>query len=74
MKRNNLMLRRKTSIAQKDPDLLVAKIVSYILRVRRLRLKFSYQPADIIAFDETPIWADMVSNTTVDVVGKKLLV
>ena len=71
MKRNNLSLRRKTSVAQKDPDLLVAKIVSYILRVRRLRLKYSYQPADIIAFDETPIWADMVSDTTVDVVGKK---
>ena len=71
MKRNNLSLRRKTSVAQKDPDLLVAKIVSYILRVRRLRLKFLYQPADIIAFDETPIWADMVSDTTVDVVGKK---
>ena len=74
MKRHNLSLRRKTSVAQKDPDLLIAKIVSYILRVRRLRMKYSYQPADIIAFDETPIWADMVSDTTVDVVGKKLLV
>ena len=71
MKRNNLSLRRKTSVAQKDPDLLISKIVSYILRVRRLRMKYSYQPSDIIAFDETPVWADMVSDTTVDVVGKK---
>ena len=39
--------------------------------MRRLRIKYSYQPSDIIAFDETPVWADMVSNTTVDVVGKK---
>ena len=74
MKQHNLSLRRKTSVAQKDPDLLIAKIVSYILHVRRFRMKYSYQPADIIAFDETPIWADMVSDTTVDVVGKKLLV
>ena len=36
MKRHNLSLRRKTSVAQKDPDLLIAKIVSYKLRVRRL--------------------------------------
>ena len=66
-----MSLKRKTSVAQKDPVLLIAKIVSYILRVRRLRIKDSYQPSDIIAFDETPVWADMVFNTTVDVVGKK---
>ena len=39
--------------------------------MRRLRIKYSYQPSDIIAFDEAPVWADMVSNTTVGVVGKK---
>ena len=71
MKRHNLSMRRKTSVVQKDPDLLIAKIVSYILRVRRIRIRYSYQPSDIIAFDETPVWADMVSNATVDVVGKK---
>ena len=73
MKRHNLSLRSKTSVAQKNPDILIAKIVSYILRVRRLRIKYSYQRSDIIAFDETPVWADMVSNTTVDIVGKKII-
>ena len=34
-------------------------------------MKYSCQPSDIIAFDETPVWADTVSDTTVDVVGKK---
>ena len=34
-------------------------------------MKYSYQPSDIIAFDETTVWADMVSDTTVDVGGKK---
>ena len=72
MKRHDLSLRRKTSVAQKNPpDLSIAKIVFYILRVRRLRIKYSYQSSDIITFDETPVWADIVSNTTVDVVGKK---
>ena len=66
-----LSMQRKTSVAYKDPDLLIAKIVSHILRVRKSQIKYSYQPADIIVFDETPVWADMVSNTTVDVVEKK---
>ena len=29
MRRNNLSLWRKTSVAQKDPDKLIAKLVSY---------------------------------------------
>eukprot|EP00794_Sanderia_malayensis_P013386 gene13386-14759_t len=73
MKRHGLSLRRQTSIAQKDPDLLIAKIVSYILRVRRLRQKYCYRFNDIIAFDKTPVWADMVSSTTVDVTGSKTI-
>ena len=36
------------------------------------RIKYSYQPVNIIAFDETPVWAQMVSDITVDIVGKKL--
>ena len=30
----------------------------------------NYQPSDIIAFDETPVRADMVSETTVNVTPK----
>ena len=41
------------------------------MRVRKLRKKYSYQPADITAFDKSPVWADMVSDTIVDVAGKK---
>ena len=69
---HGLSLRRQTSATQKDPDLLVAKISSYVLRVCRLR-EFSYQFSDIIAFDETSVWADMVSSTTIDVTGTKTI-
>ena len=51
----------------------MSKVVSYILRVRRLSETFDYHPADIVAFDETPIWADMTSNTTIDVCGKRTI-
>ena len=30
MKRHGLSLRRKTSVVQKDPDMLIGKLVSYI--------------------------------------------
>ena len=73
MRRNHLSLRRKTSIAQKDPDRLVAKVVSYVLQVRRMQAQNGYSPYNIIALDETPVWSDMVSETTVDKTGKKTM-
>ena len=51
--------------------LMIGKIVIYILNVRRLNQTFSYQTASIIAMDEMSIWADMVSNTTIDKSGKQ---
>lgn len=45
-----------------------------MLHVRRLPIKYSYQPDNIIAFDKTIVWADIVSDTTVHVVGKKEIV
>ena len=73
MKRNGLSLRCKTSVAQQDPERLVAKVVSYIIQVRRLQEKQSYPPSHIIAMDETPVWCDMVSETTIDATGKKTI-
>ena len=71
MKRNGLSLRRKTSVAQQDPERLVAKLVAYIVQVRRMQKKHNYNPSDIIAMDETPVWCDMISETTIDKTGKK---
>lgn len=33
----------------------------------------NYQASQIIAMDETPVWSDMVSQTTVDASGKKTI-
>ena len=70
MKRYGLSLRRKTSMAQKDPDQVIDKLVAFVLHVRRIAMKNPFKASDIIAMDETPIWADMVSDTTVDVTGR----
>ena len=66
MKRNGLSLQRKASVAQNDPNQRIGKLVAYILEVRKLREKHNYQPSDIIAFDETPVWSDMVFSDTVE--------
>ena len=71
MKRYGLPLRRKTSMTQKDPDQVIDKLVVFVLNVRRIAMKHPFKASDIIAMDESPIWADMVSDTTVDVTGKK---
>ena len=73
MQRNGLSLRRRTTEAQKDPDQLVDKLVSYILNARRLFRLHQYTPADVISMDETAVWCDMLSSTTVDKVGTKTI-
>ena len=73
MKRNGLSLRRKTSVAQQDPERMVGRLVSYVIQVRRLQEKHKYSASDVIAMDETPVWCDMISETTVDTSGKKTI-
>ena len=65
------MKRRKTSVAQQDPGRMKAKLVSYVIQVQLLQKKHKYSPYNIIAMDETPVWCDMVAETTIDAVGKK---
>ena len=74
MRRNGLSLRRKTTTAQLEPSRLIAKLIIYILYVRRLSRRFNYQPGSIIAMDETLLWDNMVSNTTVEKTGAKSVV
>ena len=71
MRRHGFSLRRKTTTAQKDPAYMVDRIVAYVMHVRRLQKQFSFHDTDTIAMDETPVWNDMVSNTTVEKTGSQ---
>ena len=55
MSRNNLLLRRMTTIAQKDPSHLTDKLVGYVIHVQRLTMKGNYPPNYVIALDETAV-------------------
>jgi hypothetical protein len=63
--------RKKTTVAQKLPADLIPKLTSYIVYVDQLRRNHGYQLEDIAAMDETPIWLDMLAQTTVDHVGTR---
>ena len=62
MRRNGLSLRRRTTVAQHDPARVIGKLISYVLHVRRLTSKHKYLASNIIAMDETAVWADMVAD------------
>ena len=66
MKRNKLSMRRRTTIAQKDPSHLTTKLVKYFMHVPRLSMNTNFSPDCIIPMEETAVWSDMVWNVTVD--------
>ena len=69
--RHHITLRRRTTLGQKVPDLVIPKLENFILYVRYLRIQKDYMPDDIIAMDETAVWLDMPGENTVDMVGVK---
>ena len=42
-----------------------------LLHVRRIQKQFNFHDPNIIVMGETPVWNDMVSNTTVEETGSK---
>ena len=70
MRRNNLSLRTKTSIAQKLPAAL-EKMATFIRSVRDIRKELKYPDSMIVNMDETPMYFDMTTNKTVNQKGAK---
>ena len=73
MRRHNLVLRAKTSIAQELPKDLENQICEFRRQVKYIRENGDF-PYELIGnMDETPIYMDMVPSKTVDVKGKKTI-
>ena len=71
MRRHGLSLRRRTSVAQKDPKQLIGKLVSFLIHAKKLQMKFNFEPSQIYSIDETPVWQDMVGTRTVTKKGSQ---
>ena len=71
MRRHGFLLWRKTTTVQKDPSYLIDWLVSFIMHAHRLQHQYNFTPHNIVVMDETAVWNDMVSKTTVEATGPK---
>ena len=71
MRRHGLSLRQKTATAQKFTSYMIDRIVAFVMHFRRIQKPFNFHNANIIGMDETSVWNDMISNTTVEKTGSK---
>ena len=74
MRRAGLTLRRRTSLAQKLPAEYSDKLLQFQRHVIALRKEHSYMLSQIGNADETPVYFDMPSNTTIDDKGAKSVI
>lgn len=71
MRRSGLALRRRTTLAQRLPADFEEKLVNFQRYVIQMRQRHLYPFHQIGNADETPVFFDMASNTTVDTKGVK---
>lgn len=74
IRRHGLSLRQRASVAQKDPDRLINRIVSYLTEAPRLQRKLNIAPSNIYAMNGTAVWEDIVATTVENVGTKKVLI
>ena len=71
IKRYKLSKRRCTKVFQKllsQTNELLNNFQQYIIQFRTEK---SYEMANILNIDETPVWFNMAGNFTIDQIGKK---
>ena len=72
MRRNALSPCRSTTASQRFPEEYIEKSIRFLqARFAQARERFSFDDHEIIACDETAIWLDAVSKTTVAEKGAK---
>ena len=71
MQRTNLSIRRRAITGQTMPKDGLAKIANFVKFCEKQGNTFDFALGNIANMDETPIWADMPSKTTVDQRGLK---
>ena len=69
--RNKSTIRRSTTTGQKLPTQLSQKRIDFILYNKRHRESYQFGSSIIVNMDETLMWADMPSSTTITEKGSK---
>ena len=71
MQRSNLSIRRRATTGETTPKDGLAKIANFVKFGEKQRNTFDFALGNVANMDETSIWADMRSKTTVDQRGLK---
>ena len=71
MKRYKLSRRHHTKVFQKLPSQTNELLNNFQQYIIQLRTEKSYEMANILNMDKTPVWFDMAGNFTIDQIGKK---
>jgi hypothetical protein len=71
--RYDLTQRRRTTVAQQLPSDLIEVQQSFLSYVLYMRMQHNYPLKYIGNMDETPMWFDLPSNTTVNKKGEKTI-
>ena len=74
MRRHSLTLRAKTSISQKLPADLEAKLEKFLKQVRGQRKAYEYPAEMILNMDETPLYFDIIPGRTLSSKGKRQII
>ena len=71
LRRNNFCIRQKTTTGQRLPPELTDKVTLFVKFCHQQRLRYNLNASGIGNMDETAIWADMPSTTSVEQKGAK---
>ena len=71
MIRYHLSLCRRTTVSQRLPSDLIPKVISFIMKTRKLLVQNGYSLSAIGNMDETPLWLDMPGETTITRRGER---
>lgn len=67
----HLSLTRHTNVCQNLPENVLPKLISYVAFYHKMQTNNKYNLISIFAADETAVWFNMLSETTVHTTGAK---
>ena len=71
LKRHSFSLCRRTTVDQRLPQDLITKVVGFIMTTRKFHRSNNYPLSLISNMDETPLWLDMLGETTITRRGER---
>lgn len=70
---HNLSVKQRTTVSQRLPADVIPRVFSFVIKTWKLCMERNYPLTHIGNVDETPLWLDMLGETTASRTGKKTI-